>query len=51
MALPPLAHFPAGPQVPLGIAAWTTPQLMAAGIFLFVMMALAFYAVLTTAKF
>jgi len=43
---PVLPGFP--PVAPA--TTWTTPQLMAAGIFLFLMMALAFYVVLTAAR-
>jgi serine/threonine-protein kinase len=47
-ALPPLTPPVAG--LPAGAASWTSPQLLAAGIFVFLMMALAFYAVLTAGR-
>jgi serine/threonine-protein kinase len=47
-ALPPLVPPVAGQ--PAGIASWTSPQLLAAGIFVFLMMAIAFYVVLTAGR-
>jgi serine/threonine-protein kinase len=47
-ALPPLTPPLAG--LPAGAAIWTSPQLLAAGIFVFLMMAFAFYAVLTAGR-
>jgi serine/threonine protein kinase len=46
--LPPLVQPGPGLQPGAPATAWTTPQLMAAAVFVFIMMALAFYAVLTT---